>query len=157
MKSFKLFLYFLLFAFLISLILSNESEMKEEERANVVVLNQHNFNTAINNNTYVFVKFYSPYCALSKKLEPEYIKAAQSLHKAGNPITLAEVESTANQNLIQKYKIDGYPTLKLFIVGIPHEYNGGRTESELVSWINKNTGFASKELKTVKEVTLNLL
>lgn len=34
----------------------------------------------------------------------------------------------------------GYPTLKFFIDGKPGEYNGGRTEKEIVSWINRKMG-----------------
>ena len=128
----------------------NSQEIKEKD--NILILNKSNFDHAINNHSYLLVKFFSPYCVLSKKLEPEYIAAAKKLQETGIPIRLAEVESTTNQNLIQKFNIDGFPNLKLFILGTPTEYNGGRTSLEIVSWIKKNTGFSSLELNTPLEV-----
>jgi len=42
--------------------------------------------------------------------------------------------------------------LKFFSNGVPSEYNGGRTEPEIVSWMKKKTGPATKALNDVAEV-----
>jgi len=53
---------------------------------------------------------------------------------------LAKVDATESQPLASKYAVTGYPTLKYFVGGdveSPQEYNGGRTEDTIVSWVLK--------------------
>lgn len=40
----------------------------------------------------------------------------------------------------------GFPTIKLFKNGVPSDYEGGRTEAEIVSWTAKRSGPPAKEL-----------
>ena len=66
---------------------------------------------------------------------------------------LAQVDATVSKKLGEKYEIQGYPTIKLFSKGTIIEYNGGRTEKELVNWMRKKTtGEAVKLLKDAKEL-----
>lgn len=48
--------------------------------------------------------------------------------------------------------MQGFPTIKLFKNGSPSEYDGGRTEPEIVNWINKKSGPAAVELKTADDL-----
>lgn len=53
---------------------------------------------------------------------------------------LAKVDATEHRDLASKYGIQGYPTLKYFVGGDvdhPQEYNGGRTEDTIISWVVK--------------------
>jgi protein disulfide-isomerase A1 len=43
--------------------------------------------------------------------------------------------------------------LDIYDIVVPSEYEGGRTEPEIVSWINKKTGPSAKELKTLDDLT----
>lgn len=72
-------------------------------------------------------------------MAPEYSKAAKQL-KANNPqIILAKIDSTANQALAQKFSVQSYPTLRFFINQTDIEYKGGRTEKDIIGWINNKT------------------
>jgi protein disulfide-isomerase A1 len=53
---------------------------------------------------------------------------------------LAKVDATIAKELAQTHGIQGFPTIKFFKNGKATEYNGGRTESEIVSWVNKKSG-----------------
>lgn len=65
---------------------------------------------------------------------------------------MAKVDATVHKNLGQRFGVEGFPTLKLFTNGTPSDYNGGRTEADIISWMKKKTGPASKLLNTPEEV-----
>jgi len=85
-------------------------------------------------------------------LEPEYAKAAGKLKEAKSEVKLAKVDATIETKLAEKFGVQGFPTLKFFKKGVAAEYGGGRTEAEIISWINKKTGPPAKELATAEEV-----
>lgn len=68
------------------------------------------------------------------------------------PIPLGKVDATAEVKLAEKYEVQGYPTVKFFINGEPIDYTGGRTDLEVILWIDKKTGPVLKEVSTVEEL-----
>ena len=126
------------------------SEVTEED--GVLVLTEENFDSVVSSNQYVLVEFYAPWCGHCKKLAPEYAGAAQILAKETPRLYLGKADTTVQKNLGTRFGIEGFPTLKFFVNGTPQDYNGGRTESEIVSWMRKKTGPASRVLTTPEEV-----
>ena len=116
----------------------------------VIILTDSTFDKAVEKYEYLLVLFYAPWCGHCKKFHPEYEKAATTLRKEN--LYLAKVDATAEKKLAEKFEIQGFPTVKLFIKGKPIEYTGGRKESEVINWMRKKTGPATKTLKTVDEV-----
>lgn len=53
---------------------------------------------------------------------------------------LAKVDATEHTGLAKTYEIKGFPTIKYMKNGKVSDYNGGRTESEIVAWVNKKAG-----------------
>ncbi|MCP3683415.1 MAG: thioredoxin fold domain-containing protein [bacterium] len=118
----------------------------------VMVLTEENFSDAIKENKFLLVKFYAPWCGHCKKLAPEFAKAAAILAKDDPPLNIGKVDATVHKELGKKYDVSGYPSLKFFVDGNPTEYNGGRTEPEIVSWLRKKTGPPSKEFTAASDV-----
>ena len=116
----------------------------------VIILTDSTFDKAIEKYEYLLVLFYAPWCGHCKKFHPEYEKAATTLRKEN--LYLAKVDAPVEKKLAEKFEIQGFPTVKLFIKGHPIEYTGGRKESEVVNWMRKKSGPATKDLKTVEEV-----
>lgn len=61
------------------------------------------------------VKFYAPYCGYCKQMIPAYNKLAESLKELVD-IVAVDCTDSSNQNVCGKYRIEGYPTLKFFVV-----------------------------------------
>merc|ERR1712192_100667 len=110
----------------------------------VLVLDNDNFQGAIDANSMVLVEFYAPWCGHCKKLSPEYASAAATLAEAGSSVKLAKVDATENKELGTKFGVKGYPTLKWFQDGVAQEYSGGRTADTIVSWVNKKSAGVPK-------------
>ena len=85
-------------------------------------------------------------------MEPEYAKAAKKLKEQGSDVKLVKVDATIETKLAEEFGVQGFPTLKFFKNGAALEYGGGRTEAEIVSWINKKTGPPAKELADAEAV-----
>lgn len=89
-------------------------------------------------------------CGHCKSLAPEWAKAAKKLESGTIP--LAKVDATAATELAKEFKIQGFPTIKFFKNGKASDYSGGRTEAEIVSWVNKKGGAAAKTVSTTSEL-----
>ena len=55
--------------------------------------------------------YYSGHC---KKLDPEYVAAAEVLGKREPPLFLAKVDATENKALAERFAVQGFPTLLFF-------------------------------------------
>jgi len=137
---------------ILSILAFSYSEEITEEK-DVLVLTEKNFDDAIAAHKHVLVEFYAPWCGHCKALEPEYAKAAGSLKAEGSEIKLAKVDAVAQTKLGEKYQVQGYPTIKFFKEGKPVEYTGGRTETEIVTWLKKKTGPPATDLDSAEAVT----
>ncbi|KAA8546309.1 hypothetical protein F0562_002952 [Nyssa sinensis] len=103
----------------------------------VLELDESNFDSAISSFDYVFVDFYAPWCGHCKRLAPELDKAAPVLAGLKEPIVIAKVNADKYTRLASKYEIDGFPTLKVFMHGVPTEYYGPRKADLLVRFLKK--------------------
>jgi protein disulfide-isomerase A1 len=116
----------------------------------VLVLNEANFDDAIQEHKHILVEFYAPWCGHCKSLAPEYAKAAKAL--GDSPVKLAKVDATVQTALGQRFEVRGFPTLKFFKNGKPTEYSGGRTEKEILRWLEKKTGPSTTSIASVAEL-----
>ena len=103
--------------------------------AEVLELNQINFESTIQNNPYVMVKFFAPWCGHCKKLAPVFDEVSES-----TDIVVAKVDATEHTALASTYNISGYPTIKWFVNGLERPYRGGRTKDTITKFIKVETG-----------------
>ncbi|PWZ37490.1 Protein disulfide isomerase-like 5-2 [Zea mays] len=103
----------------------------------VIDLDDSNFEAALGAIDFLFVDFYAPWCGHCKRLAPELDEAAPVLSGLSEPIVVAKVNADKYRKLGSKYGVDGFPTLMLFIHGVPIEYTGSRKADQLVRNLKK--------------------
>nr|XP_010930795.1 protein disulfide isomerase-like 5-2 [Elaeis guineensis] len=103
----------------------------------VIELDESNFDSAIAAFDYILVDFYAPWCGHCKRLSPELDAAAPILAGLDKPIVIAKINADKYRKLATKHEIDGFPTLKIFMHGIPVEYTGPRKAELLVRFLKK--------------------
>ncbi|XP_021288800.1 protein disulfide-isomerase 5-2-like [Herrania umbratica] len=103
----------------------------------VLELEESNFDSAISFFDYILVDFYAPWCGHCKRLSPQLDEAAPVLAGLKEPVVIAKLNADKFTRLARKYEIDGYPTLKLFMHGVPVDYYGPRKADLLVRYLKK--------------------
>lgn len=123
------------------------------QAGDVLVLSDSDFTSKISDLDLVLVKFYAPWCGHCKKIAPEFEKAATILKDNDPPVTLAEVDCTAEgKDTCSQHGVSGYPTLKAYKRGEKaFDYEGPRDSDGIVRYMRNKAGPSSKELKTVAE------
>jgi len=125
-------------------------EVKEED--DVLVVTEANWDEVVSSESNVLVEFYAPWCGHCQSLAPEYAKAAKQLKESNSEIKLAKVDATVETKLAEKFEVQGFPTIKFFKKGNALDYGGGRTDKEIVAWLNKKTGPPAKLLDNAADV-----
>ena len=136
--------------FIISLLSLSLCEEDFPVENDVIILTDSTFDKAVAKYDYLLVLFYAPWCGHCKKFHPEYEKAAKTLRKEN--LYLSKVDATVEKKLAEKFEIQGFPTVKLFIKGEAIEYTGGRKEQEVINWMRKKTGPATKLINSEEEI-----
>lgn len=128
-----------------------DTDVKDEN--GVLVLNDNNFDTFMEDKDTVLVEFYAPWCGHCKQFAPEYEKIAQTLKENDPPIPVAKVDATVAGELAKRFEVSGYPTIKILKKGEPVEYDGARTEKAIVERVKE---VAQPDWKPPPEATLVL-
>lgn len=128
---------------------SYEAAAAVVDEKDVVVLTEGNFTEFIEKNRHVMAEFYAPWCGHCQALAPEYAAAATALK--AEDVVLAKIDATEENELAQKYDVQGFPTIYFFIDGDHKPYPGQRTQDAIVTWIKKRIGPAVQNITTTEE------
>ncbi|KAF2549176.1 hypothetical protein F2Q70_00020298 [Brassica cretica] len=124
----------------------------KETKEFVLTLDHTNFTETINKHDFIVVEFYAPWCGHCKQLAPEYEKAASELSSHVPPVVLAKIDASeeTNKEFATKYSVQGFPTIKILRNGgkAVQEYNGPREADGIVTYLKKQSGPASFEIKS---------
>jgi len=109
----------------------------------VQMLNDNTFKEQVGGDKDVLVAFTAPWCGHCKSLAPVWETVARDFANEPNVI-VAKVDAEAEnaKALAKDQGVSSYPTIKFFPKGTtePEAYSGGRTEADLVTFLNGKTG-----------------
>ncbi|KAM3399097.1 protein disulfide isomerase-like 1-4 [Capsicum galapagoense] len=126
-----------------------ENEAPKFDEKDVVTLTNKNFSEFVEDNKYVMVEFYAPWCGHCKELAPEFAAAATEL-KAEN-VHLVKIDATLENELAENYEVQGFPTIYFFVDGGHVTYSGQRTKDAIVTWIKKKIGPGIYNITTTED------
>ncbi|XP_009338035.2 protein disulfide isomerase-like 1-6 [Pyrus x bretschneideri] len=130
---------------------SSEAELLSKAQRIVLELNHDNTKRVIENNEYVLVLGYAPWCARSAELMPQFAEAATALKELGSPLLMAKLDAERHAKTASSLEIKGFPTLLLFVNGTSQAYTGGFSAEEIVIWARKKTGEPVIRISSVTE------
>lgn len=106
---------------------SSEAEVLTKAQRIVLELNGENTKKVIDDNEFVLVLGYAPWCPRSAELMPQFAEAATSLKELGSPLLMAKLDAERYPKAASLLDIKGFPTLLLFVNGTSQAYTGGFT------------------------------
>ena len=107
------------------------------------------FDDNVDDDTLWLVKFYAPWCGHCKRLAPVLDKVVKQVHGKMN---IAKVDCTVEKDVCREHSIRGYPTLKYYRNGEFHDYPGGRSENDFVSFSNRMNRHPVTAVSSLDEV-----
>ena len=137
---------------ILGLSLADTNKWGVEHKDQVSTLTTDNFKDFIKKHKYVFVKFYAPWCGHCKSMAPSYAKLAEKMNNREDGIPIADLDATEHGPVAEEFNVQGYPTLKFFVDGVPVDYNGEREGDAIENFINKKINPSSKTLTKVEEL-----
>jgi thiol-disulfide isomerase/thioredoxin len=141
----------------------------------VVSLTSTDFEQYLNDpvNPVWILKFYAPWCGHCKKMAPVLDDVMQSITSsygdstpATSSLAIGKIDCTVQKKLCQRYKISGYPTMRVAIDGIPsgsssestvintgiYDYPGGRSKAEMIAFAEKMQQPAMQTIRDLKSI-----
>ena len=89
----------------------------EQDDDGIIKLGTKNFEGFTSGHTLTLVAFIAPWCGHCKRFKSEFAAAAEELKDEDN-IAFVRVDCVAHEKLYDKFKVKGFPTVKLFRHGI---------------------------------------
>ncbi|KAI0124308.1 thioredoxin-like protein [Xylariales sp. AK1849] len=116
---------------------------KLELPSQVDLLSDKTFKETVGSDKNVLVAFTAPWCGHCKSLAPVWEQLAEDFILENN-VVVAKVDAEAENSkaTASDHGVTSYPTIKFFPAGSTEgeAYNGGRSEADLVAFINEKTG-----------------
>jgi protein disulfide-isomerase A1 len=114
---------------------------------NVLVLTDDNYKEALEQNEFIMIDFYAPWCGHCKKLAPEYDRAADILKEQGSKVVLAKIDATEHPKSAAEFVVRGYPTVNFYVRGLLLEkYPNKRAAEDIVAYVTEKAAVSVEDI-----------
>ncbi|KAJ1354868.1 hypothetical protein KIN20_011942 [Parelaphostrongylus tenuis] len=127
-----------------------------QDGVNSIELSMLNHDQVINSSQVVFVAFCADWCPFSRRLKPIFEESAR-VFKQENPeasVVWAIVDSVRQADVGDKYYVNKYPTMKVFVNGelIQKEYRSTRSVEALTNFVKYQLSTAINEFTSEEQL-----
>ncbi|KAL7078006.1 hypothetical protein ACQ4LE_002602 [Meloidogyne hapla] len=133
---------------------SMPSAVPTQQKVGVTELNMQNLELVLRSAQIVFVAFCADWCPFSRRLKPIFEEAAVKWHddNPNSSVVWALVDSVAQSDVADKYFVNKYPTMKVFINGelIKNEYRSTRSVEALTEFVRKQLEVSISEFPSLE-------
>jgi thiol-disulfide isomerase/thioredoxin len=95
----------------------HDMDTLEKNGIHAVHIDADNFEQFLQNNKYVFVNWYAPWCIWCQRLEPVWEALAQSARGDGLPVSVVKVDCVKNHDFCINHRVQAFPTLRFYTGG----------------------------------------
>ncbi|KAH9495745.1 Endoplasmic reticulum resident protein 44 [Bulinus truncatus] len=123
----------------------------------VTALNENNIGTVLGSSDVAVVNFYADWCRFSQILAPTFEEAGKKIKEEfpdSGKIIFAKVDCDKETGIAGRYRINKYPTLKLFRGGsiVKKEYRGQRSVEALVQFAQEQAKDPVHEVNSLESL-----
>ena len=103
-------------------------------------LNKEFVKNSNNNNDVLILFFYTKWCPYCKQSMPEINKFEDYINGlTDQTITITKIDCDEKPTIADKYKIEGYPTIKLIYKGTTYNYDAKPSKDNLIQFLESST------------------
>ena len=96
--------------------------------------------SSTNNNDVLILYFYTKWCPYCKQSMPEINKFEDYINGlTDQTITITKIDCDEKPTIADKYKIEGYPTIKLIYKGTTYNYDAKPSKDNLIQFLESST------------------
>jgi len=138
-----------LFSLLALVAFSDEDAAASAAPSDIIELKTDTFRSHITQNPVTLVEFYASWCGHCKAFAPIYEKVATALKEKGIPV--ARIDGAEESQVSEAERIEGFPTIRLYLSGEPISYEGERTLENVLAFVEKAQQPAFVRIATAEE------
>ena len=137
----------------------DEDEVDRKKRKNetfIIILNDSNYTSIIDKYEALFIIFYPSPCTSCKTFMPHYVRLSHYIYEKKINLKFAKVSGPNNTELVNKYKIQTFPSIILLYQNRTYYYNLDINSASLLKFYNKIKNGPVRELENLSKLEIVL-
>lgn len=139
----------LVFLTVLALVVLSDDAAAPPPPSDVIELKTDTFRQHIMQNPVTLVEFYASWCGHCKAFAPVYEQVATALKEKNIPV--AKIDAAEEVQIAEMERIEGFPTVRLYLSGEPIAYEGERSLEKVLNFVEKAQQPAFTRVETAEE------